>query len=186
MRILIVSSFLLLSFLSSCVTDTKKTELTQPANTSTIKKSEIDKTNKLYAYFTDNPQTQDQKDENALIDYAIDKGLDVTRTASGMYYVLEKEGTGTVLMQSQPFKAHYSGYFMDGKTFDSSLDRGEPIAATVGAMIPGWNEALKTFKVGSKMTLLIPSRLAYGSRGFPGFVPPNTPLIFDLEILPLI
>ncbi len=132
-----------------------------------------------------NPVAQDQKDENALLYYAKDKNLNIKKTASGMYYVVQEMGTGITLADGAPFKVHYSGYFLDGKVFDSSHDRGVPLRHVVGGMIPGWNEALKTFPIGSKLQLLIPSRLAYGSRGFPGFVPANTPLIFDMHIMPL-
>jgi FKBP-type peptidyl-prolyl cis-trans isomerase len=167
--------------LSACVSDTKA-----PKNKSTAEMNKtVKRDHKLYANFTDNPTTQDQIDENALIEYAVTNDLDVKKTASGLYYVLEQEGDGLVMVQGQPFKAHYSGYFLDGKIFDSSYQRGTPIAASIGSMIPAWNEALTTFKIGSKMKLLIPSKLAYGARGFPGFVPPNSPLVFDMHILPV-
>ena len=132
-----------------------------------------------------NPETQDQIDENDLLYYAKDKGLKIRKTASGMYYVVKEMGTGITLADDAPFKAHYSGYFLDGKVFDSSYDRGVPLRHVVGGMVAGWNEALKRFPVGTKVQLLIPSRLAYGARGFPGFVPPNTPLIFDMHIMPI-
>lgn len=137
----------------------------------------------LYNNYHDNPINQDQKDENAIIDYAIAKNLDAIKLPSGLYYVLEEEGTGHILQHGQPFTAHYSGYFFDGKKFDSSFDKGVPLAHRVGGVIPGWNEALTTFKVGSKLKLLVPSRLAYGASGFPGFIPANTPLYFELDIL---
>ncbi len=179
-----LSVFIVIIFslsISSCVNDGKA----PTENTTANLNKAIKKESKLYANYTDNPTTQDQKDENALIDYAIEKGLDVKRTASGMYYVVDEKGKGEVMVHGQPFQAHYSGYFLDGKVFDSSYERGQPLAATVGAMNAAWNEALVTFPVGSKLKLLLPSRLGYGARGFPGFVPPNTPLIFDMHIMPL-
>ena len=181
MKQLITISIALSIMLSACIDDTKNPSKNTTVTTNTMVKKE----NKLYANYTVNPTTQDQKDENALIDYAVDKGLDVKRTTSGIYYVVEEQGKGEIMVQGQPFRAHYSGYFLDGKVFDSSYDRGQPLAATVGAMNAAWNEALVTFPVGSKLKLLLPSRLGYGSRGFPGFVPPNTPLIFDMHIMPL-
>jgi len=140
---------------------------------------------KLYVNYTAEPQNQFQKDENALIEYAVDNGLDVTRTATGLYYLIEKEGVGPKYIHGQPCKAHYSGYFLDGKVFDSSYNRGKPLFFSVGQMNAAWNEALKLMNTGTKAKLLIPSKLAYGERGFPGYVPPNTPLVFDLEVLPL-
>ena len=181
MKQLITLSFVLAIILSACVNDTKKSDI----NTTSNINAKVKKDNKLYANYTDNPTNQNQIDENALIDYAIEKGLDVKRTDSGIYYVVEEEGNGEVMVNGQPFQAHYSGYFLDGKVFDSSYQRGQPIAATVGAMNAAWNEALQTFPVGSKLKLLIPSRMGYGARGFPGFVPPNTPLVFDMHILPI-
>jgi len=181
MKLTIILALALIIILTSCDNDSK----TPAANTTTKLNETVNRDNKLYANYTDNPINQNQIDENALIDYAISKGLDVKRTASGMYYVIEEKGKGQIMVNGQPFQAHYSGYFLDGKVFDSSYERGEPLAATVGAMNAAWNEALKTFPVGSKLKLLIPSRLGYGARGFPGFVPPNTPLVFDMHIMPL-
>lgn len=140
---------------------------------------------KLYVNYVASPMNQDQKDENAIIEYAVDKGLDVQRTNSGLYYYIEKEGVGPNLIMGQPCKAHYNGAFLDGKIFDSSHNRGEPIIFSVGQMNAGWNEALQLMNTGTKAKLLLPSRLAYGEKGFPGYVPPNTPLYFDLELLPL-
>ena len=179
-----------LILLSGCVTDGSKkggaTNATNPV-TKAIQKREAtsELAERLYSRFHANPATQAQKDENALIDYAVDKNLDAVRTASGLYYVIHKEGVGKKYIHGQPLSAHYQGYFLDGKVFDSSYKRGVPITFNVGQMVPGWNEALKLMNSGTKAQLLIPSSLAYGDRGFAGFVPPNTPLIFDLETLPL-
>ena len=181
MKQLLTLSFVAVIFLSACVNDTKNSDKNSTSNVN----AKVKKDNKLYANYTDNPTTQDQIDENALIDYAIEKGLDVKRTNSGLYYVIEEKGNGSMMVNGQPFLAHYSGYFLDGKIFDSSYNRGEPIASAIGSMIPAWNEALVTFPVGTKMKLLIPSKLAYGARGFPGFVPPNSPLVFDMHVLPI-
>ena len=179
MKLLLTLSLMIGIILSSCVNDTKNSTNAATVTTNT----KVKKDNKLYANYTDNPTTQAQIDENDLIEYAIEKGLDVKRTDSGMYYVVEEMGTGSTMVNGQPFKAHYSGYFLDGKIFDSSYQRGEPIASTVGSMVRAWNEALMTFPVGTKVKLLIPSKLAYGDRGFPGFVPPNSSLVFDMHIL---
>jgi FKBP-type peptidyl-prolyl cis-trans isomerase FkpA len=181
MKLPIIFAIILTVSICSCVNDGKS-----PAEGSTANLNKtINKESKLYANYTDNPTTQDQMDENALIDYSIEKGLDVKRTASGIYYAVEEQGKGEIMVSGQPFQAHYSGYFLDGKVFDSSYERGQPLAATVGAMNAAWNEALVTFPVGSKLKLLLPSRLGYGARGFPGYVPPNTPLVFDMHIMPL-
>lgn len=138
---------------------------------------------RLYARYTDNPVTQDQKDENLLIEYAIDNGLDVTRTDSGLYYYFEEAGFGANVQKGQMVKVHYNGKFLDGRIFDSSYKRGIPLMANHGLMNPGWNEALLLMKAGTKRILLLPSKLGYGARGFPGYVPPNTPIVFDIELL---
>lgn len=141
---------------------------------------------KLYANFHATPSTQAQKDENQLIEYAIEKNLDVEKTSSGLYYIVHEKGKGQPYVHGQPCKAHYSGYTLDGKIFDSSYKRNNPLMFNVGQMIPGWNEALKFMNTGTKAQLLIPSHLAYGPNGFPGLIAPHTPLVFDMEILPLL
>ena len=174
---------LLLCF-SGCKNDTTSTT----ANTATStpkKKIDMMGISQLYVNFHDNPTTQAQKDENRLIDYAVDKEIDVKRTSSGLYYAVHQKGQGPTYIMGQPCKAHYSGYTLDGKIFDSSHKRGQPLMFNVGQMIPGWNEALKMMNSGTKAQLLIPSHLAYGERGFPGLIEPHTPLIFDLEVVPL-
>ncbi len=177
-----ISVLVLLLAMSSCVDDGKKAETANPVKKrqATSKLAE-----KLYNGYIQNPTTQAQIDENALIDYAVDKNLDVTKTPSGLYYLIHEQGKGPMLVHNQPCSAHYQGYTLDGKVFDSSYKRGQPLIFNVGAMIPGWNEALKFMNVGTKAQLLIPSHLAYGKRGFPGLIPPDTPLIFDLEVMPL-
>lgn len=173
---------LLLCF-SGCKNDTTSTN--GAATTTPKKKIDMMGISQLYVNFHDNPTTQAQKDENRLIDYAVDKEIDVKRTSSGLYYAVHQKGQGPTYIMGQPCKAHYSGYTLDGKIFDSSHKRGQPLMFNVGQMIPGWNEALQFMNPGTKAQLLIPSRLAYGERGFPNFVKPNEPLIFDIEILPL-
>jgi len=183
MRILIFIS-LIIFFGISCKTEVNTDPKAVP-NEKQIKKPLSKLAEKLYINYTPEPKTQDQKDENALIDYAIDNELDVSKTASGLYYTILKKGVGPNFVHGQPCKAHYKGYFLDGKVFDASYKRGEPLFFTVGQMNAAWNEGLKLMNTGTIATLLVPSRLGYGERGFPGYVPPNTPLIFDLEVLPL-
>ncbi len=178
-NIIILLSMILAFGITSCITESSKEGTAMP------KAGKKSNNSSLLSMYHKDPVNQAQMDENAIIDYAIDKDLKPLRLPSGVYYLVEEEGTGVPLVHGQPFKAHYAGYFLDGQKFDSSYDRGTPIASTVGRMIPGWNEALKMFKTGTKVKLLIPSRMAYGASGFPGFVPPNTPLMFDMHILPI-
>jgi peptidylprolyl isomerase len=105
-------------------------------------------------------------------------------TESGLQYVITQEGTGAIPQKGQTVEVHYSGWLVDGKMFDSSVDRGAPIQFPLGTgrVIPGWDEGLAMMKVGGKRILVIPSELAYGAGGR-GAIPPNSILIFEVELL---
>lgn len=103
------------------------------------------------------------------------------RTASGIYYVMEKEGTGKQPTAENTVEVHYEGKFLDGNIFDSSYQRGETISFPLGRVIPGWTEGLQLFKEGGKGTLIIPYQLAYGASGNQG-IPPKSNLIFNIEL----
>jgi FKBP-type peptidyl-prolyl cis-trans isomerase FkpA len=110
-----------------------------------------------------------------------------TTTASGLkYFVLKKAaGNGAVAKANDQVKVHYTGWLTDGKKFDSSVDRGDPIAFKLGAgmVIKGWDEGIAGMKVGEKRQLQIPPELGYGERGAGGVIPPNATLIFDVELV---
>lgn len=105
-------------------------------------------------------------------------------TDSGLKYLDMVEGTGELPQAGQKVTVHYTGTLEDGSKFDSSRDRGQPFAFTLGAgqVIKGWDEGLATMKVGGRRQLVIPPELGYGSRGI-GPIPPNSTLIFDVELL---
>lgn len=103
-------------------------------------------------------------------------------TASGLQYMVEKEGTGKMPKATDTVKVHYTGTLTTGEKFDSSVDRGEPAEFPVNGVIKGWTEALQLMKTGAKYKLAIPSDLAYGASGRPG-IPPNSVLLFDVELL---
>ena len=107
---------------------------------------------------------------------------DVVVTASGLQYKVLKSGTGATPGLTDTVVTHYHGTFIDGKVFDSSVDRGEPLEFPVNGVISGWTEALQLMKEGDKWQLFIPAELAYGERGV-GPIPPNTPLVFEVELL---
>jgi FKBP-type peptidyl-prolyl cis-trans isomerase len=109
-----------------------------------------------------------------------------TVTASGLkYYVLKPVKTGAAAKAGDQVKVHYTGWLTNGTKFDSSLDRGEPIAFALGQgrVIKGWDEGVAGMKVGEKRQLQIPASLAYGERGAGGAIPPNSDLVFDVELV---
>ncbi len=107
----------------------------------------------------------------------------VKTTPSGLQYKVITMGQGTIPKQLNTVKVHYSGSLIDGKVFDSSYDRGEPIEFAVTGVIKGWTEALLMMPQGSKWELYIPADLAYGEKGAGGTIPPHATLIFVVELL---
>lgn len=102
---------------------------------------------------------------------------------SGLQYKVLKEGKGATPKASDTVVTHYQGTLIDGMEFDSSYKRGEPATFPVTGVIKGWTEALQLMKAGSKWQLVIPPDLAYGAQGSPPVIPPNSTLIFDIELL---
>ena len=107
----------------------------------------------------------------------------VKTTASGLQYIMTKEGTGKSPAADSVVKVHYTGKLVDGTVFDSSVERGEAVEFPLNQVIPGWTEGLQLLKEGGKATLFIPSQLGYGQQGIPGTIPANSTLIFDVELI---
>jgi FKBP-type peptidyl-prolyl cis-trans isomerase len=129
--------------------------------------------------------------------YATEKGLNVQKTENGLYYVIEKEGTGEATAPGTTLYVNYAGYLLDGTLFDTSwpeiakannmFNEGRPyeplpVNVGMGQVIPGWDEGLLLLKKGSKAKFLIPSPLAYGENGAGSMIPANSILIFDVEV----
>lgn len=114
------------------------------------------------------------------------KNADVKETASGLQYVVEKEGTGAQPTAEDEVTVHYTGRLLDGTVFDSSVNRGEPATFPLNRVIPGWTEGVQLMKEGAKYTFFIPSDLAYGPQGIPGAIPAHSTLIFDVELIKVI
>lgn len=107
-----------------------------------------------------------------------------TTVPSGLMYVVLKEGKGFKPERGDKISVHYTGMLLDGKKFDSSVERGQPLEFQIGIgkVIPGWDQALLDMKKGEKRILIIPSNLAYGKRGI-GPIPPNSTLVFEVELI---
>jgi FKBP-type peptidyl-prolyl cis-trans isomerase len=108
-----------------------------------------------------------------------------TKTASGLEYFDIKAGTGTEAVKGKSVSVHYTGWLINGTKFDSSVDRKEPFSFALGGgqVIKGWDEGVAGMKIGGKRQLRIPPELGYGARGAGAVIPPNSALIFDVELL---
>ena len=138
-----------------------------------------------------NSQRKEAEKEEAAKKELIEEKLaeitsDAKKTDSGLQYIMLKEGSGKSPAAGQNVAVHYSGFLLDGTKFDSSYDRGEPIVFPIGEgrVIPGWDEGISLLKVGGKAKLIIPPNLGYGARAI-GPIPPNSTLIFEVELVDL-
>ncbi len=114
------------------------------------------------------------------------KGLEIKKTASGLqYYEIKRSGNTVKAEAGKTVKVHYSGYLADGKMFDSSVERGDPIEFQLGKgmVIPGWEEGIALMNVGDRLRLIIPYFLAYGEQGRPPIIPAKADLTFDVELI---
>ncbi|WP_421864336.1 FKBP-type peptidyl-prolyl cis-trans isomerase [Motiliproteus sp.] len=110
----------------------------------------------------------------------------VVVTESGLQYEVLVEGDGAKPDVTSNVRTHYHGTFIDGRVFDSSVERNQPAEFAVGGVISGWTEALQLMGVGSKWRLVIPSKLAYGAQGAGGSIPPHSTLVFEVELLDIL
>ena len=110
------------------------------------------------------------------------KEKDVKQTKSGILYRIEKMGEGASPTENDTVKVNYRGKLIDGTEFDSSYKRNQPIEFQLGQLIPGWVEGIGLIKKGGKIQLVLPPNLAYGDQQT-GQIPPNSTLIFDIELL---
>ena len=110
----------------------------------------------------------------------------VVTLPSGLQYEIIKEGKGAKPKATDKVRVHYHGTLINGVVFDSYVERGEPAEFPLNAVIPGWTEILQLMPVGSKWRVVIPSELAYGSRGAGDVIRPNMTLIFEIELLDIV
>jgi FKBP-type peptidyl-prolyl cis-trans isomerase len=120
--------------------------------------------------------------------FSAELGVDttkMTKAPSGLWYTDVTAGQGAEAESGRTVRVHYTGWLPNGKKFDSSRDRGEPFAFTLGAgqVITGWDEGVKGMKVGGRRKLVLPPSMAYGEAGAPPDIPPGSTLVFDVEVL---
>jgi len=126
-----------------------------------------------------------EEEESKLQAYLKENQIKTKPTESGLYFIETEKGRGVRATKGKTVVVHYTGYFLDGTKFDSSLDRNQPFEFELGAgrVIAGWEEGIALMDVGDKATLIIPSKLAYGERGAGQSIPPFSTIIFEVELL---
>ena len=135
---------------------------------------------RLNLYHTDRDQEQ-----NLLKNYLDLTNTTVQPTSSGLYYIVKKEGTGKPAEPGKQLTVHYTGTTIDGKIFDSSLQRGKPFTFIVGRgqVIKGWDEGFLLMKEGGQARFIIPSDMAYGKEGYSNIILPYSTLVFEVELI---
>lgn len=135
---------------------------------------------------------QAQTDDQQLQEYFTKNNLKAEKTSSGLYYIISNEGAGEKIAAGQTVSMNYTGKLMNGNKFDSNTDSAfhhmEPFKFHAGAheVIPGWDEGVMLLKKGAKATFFVPSTLGYGDRAAGPMLPPNSILIFDVEVLDVV
>ncbi len=144
-----------------------------------------DKGKSKTAKFADRMKKEKEQIDKLIADLKKKHKADVVTTKSGLRYIVVQEGVGNPPAKGTTISAHYTGTLADGKKFDSSRDRGQPLKFPVGVgrVISGWDEALSEMKKGERRMLIIPHKLAYGERGAGGVIPPFATLVFDVALV---
>ncbi len=134
---------------------------------------------------TERIEKQKAVDAEIIEKYLADNSIRAQTDESGLKYVITKEGSGDIPNSGDSVVVHYTGKFLaNGRKFDSSLDRGTPFEFVIGkGVIEGWSTGFGLLKEGAEATFYIPSHMAYGEGGYPGAIPPNAILVFDVEFL---
>ena len=133
----------------------------------------------LFTSCSDDDDLEPQTEED-IIQYITDNNLDATRSNSGLYYVINTEGTGTRPTSSSNVTVAYKGYFLDGTVFDQSNDNG--ISFGLNQVIKGWTEGITYFKEGGEGVLLVPYNLGYGANDYSS-IPGGSVLVFDIKLI---
>ena len=137
----------------------------------------------------DKQETRKQEELKKIDDYLAENNIEAQiDEASGIRYVVTEKGEGTQPQAGDSVVVNYRGKLLDGTQFDSSFEREEPFTFQLGMgrVIPGWDKGIPLYNVGGKGTIYIPSTMGYGQRGAGGVIPPNSILVFDIEVLDVI
>ncbi len=129
----------------------------------------------------DDPVDQLATDRMLIQEYIANNNLDAQESQDGIFYVIEREGTGEQPSTMSEVEVDYEGFLLDGSKFDSSYDRGERFKTFLFNVIPGWQFGIPLTREGGKIKLIIPSHLGYGTTGA-GEIPPNAVLVFNVEL----
>jgi len=151
-----------------------------------MSKAQFDKEQEAEKQKAENVKKQAKQAESGLLQqYIKENKISVKPTASGLYYIETKKGTGANPVNGKTVSVHYTGTLLNGTKFDSSLDRKQPFEFTLGKgeVIKGWDEGIAMMKKGGKARLVIPSAIAYGDEGRMPTIPPSASLVFDVELL---
>jgi len=155
----------------------------------TLKNEKIEACNEsVQKFFAEIGKIESDKNKKAGEEFlaANGKKAGVVTLSSGLQYEIIKTGTGVKPQSTDQVKCHYHGTTIDGKVFDSSVDRGEPAVFGINQVIPGWTEALQLMPIGSKWKLYIPAGLAYGEQAPSAEIKPNSTLVFEVELLEIV
>jgi len=125
-------------------------------------------------------EKQAQEDDELIREYLEQNGLTATKAPSGLYYIIDQQGTGPACDANSDVKVAYTGYFLDGQIFDGSDQQG--VTFNLANVIEGWRLGIPNFREGGTGKLLIPSALGYGASGN-NSIPPNSVLIFDVHLI---
>ena len=127
---------------------------------------------------------QEEKDRELILKYIADNNLTAVEGPEGLFYVMERVGSGANPSTSNSVTVHYEGFLLNGDQFDSSIDRGAPSTFPLSSVIRGWQIGIPLFKPGGKGKLILPSALGYGSQSAGGGdIPRNSVLVFDVELI---
>ncbi len=126
-----------------------------------------------------------RQEQVMLKQYIEENNIKVKPTKSGLYYIIKKQGKGKKAVTGNNLLVHYTGKFINGQVFDSSYDRNEVFSFTLGSpkIIKAWNEGFSFMREGDEATFIIPSKLAYGDKGYSTIIPPFSSLIFDVKLI---